>query len=143
MCVTLIDKISGRSVHWAKMSLRLARKHVISRVITAALALIVCGGAVDWGHIGGDDPESNVVLQHDHEAHRFSAARSSTTGDHCYICHSLRLLHTALVARGERVTLTVQSAPFRVVAGLATSNPFAVAVSSRAPPALSLSRLDS
>src|SRR5262249_24029113 len=122
------------------MWLRARRKRPVSRTITALLAFLVCGGAVDWGHIGGDDPDCKVVVvHHDHAAHRLSAtALSSSTGDHCYICHSLRLLHTALAGRRERVVLSIHSVPFRVDARSVPSSAFAVALASRAPPSRTL-----
>lgn len=123
------------------MSIGAVRKHAVSRALTAILALVVCGGAVDWGHVGGDDPDCNVVVvAHDHAAHRLSVApsRPSPVGDHCYLCHSLRLLHTALATRRERVVLSVQSVSVRVLAGVRPSGAFVVALSSRAPPTLTL-----
>jgi hypothetical protein len=117
---------------------RAARNRFLSRALAASLALIVCGGALNWGHAGGDDPDCNPVLvHHDHNAHRFGAApsHSSQPADHCYICHSLRLLHTTLVASGARVVVTNQSTPFRQAEGLVALSASGVALSSRAPPA--------
>jgi hypothetical protein len=105
------------------------------------LAVIVCGGALNWGHVGGDDPDcDSTPAVHNHAAHRFTSSPSHSTqpADHCYICHSLRLLHTSLAARGVRAVVAVRSAPFRQVEGLAVINVFGVALSSRAPPAVSL-----
>jgi hypothetical protein len=119
------------------MWLRAARNRFLTRGLAAALAVIVCGGALNWGHAGGDDPDCNPVLvRHDHAAHRFAAApsHSSQPPDHCYICHSLRLLHTSLVARGARAVPTVHSTLFRQVEGLAPCSAFGVARSCRAPP---------
>jgi hypothetical protein len=118
------------------MQLRSWRKRSINSVFATLLALVVCGGAVDWGHVGGDDPDCNiVVIHHDHAAHRLSATPlSSSTSDHCYICHSLRLLHIALAGRRERVALNLDAIPFRVVVRFAPSSPFALALSSRGPP---------
>jgi hypothetical protein len=105
------------------------------------LAVVVCGGALNWGHADGDDPDCNPALVfHDHAAHRFTASPSHPTqpADHCYICHSLRLLHTSLVARGARAVVAVQSTPIRHVEGLVVVSAFGVALFSRAPPAASL-----
>ena len=117
------------------------RNRVLGRALAAVLAVVVCGGALDWGHTGGDDPNCNPVpVYHDHAAHRFAAApaHSSPQADHCYVCHSLRLLHTTLVARGARAILTVHSTPFHQANGLSASGPVSLARSSRAPPASSL-----
>jgi len=61
------------------MWLRAARKQFFIRGVTAFLAVIVCGGAFDWGHAGGDDPDCNVVVvAHNHSAHHFAAATSTS-----------------------------------------------------------------
>ena len=122
---------------WASVG----RKRLLSRVVASLLTLIVCAGSLDWGHAGGDDPGCNPVLvHHDDSAHRFSSAPTQTApaADHCYICHSLRLLHTTLIARGARVALTVGSTPVWQFARLATPDAIGLARSPRAPPALSL-----
>jgi hypothetical protein len=123
------------------MWLRAARKHFLSRGLTVALAAMVLGGALNWGHVGGDDPDCDPVLvHHDHNAHRFAAAPSTPTSpaDHCYLCHSLRLLQTSLVARGQHAVPVVHSALFCPAEGLAATSVFAVDLSSRAPPSASL-----
>jgi hypothetical protein len=118
------------------MWLRAWREQPISRAISVVLVLVVCGSAVDWGHAGGDDPDCNVVfVKHDDAAHRFSAAPDPLpAGDHCYICHSLRLLHTALATRGERAAFTAQSIPLRIVVGHHAASALPIALSPRAPP---------
>jgi hypothetical protein len=123
------------------MWLHAVRKRVLGRGLAALLAVVVCGGALDWGHAGGDDPDCNAVpAYHDHAAHRFSSAASQPlpTSDHCYICHSLRLLHTTLVARGARAVFTPRAVLFRQADALAVAGAVGVALSSRAPPAVSL-----
>jgi hypothetical protein len=123
------------------MWLRAARKHFLSRGLTVALAAMVLGGALNWGHVGGDDPDCDPVLvHHDHNAHRFTAAPSTSSPqtDHCYLCHSLRLLQTSLVARGAHAVTAVHSTPFSPIEGLAAKSVFAVDLSSRAPPSASL-----
>ncbi len=105
------------------------------------LAAIVCGGTVDWAHAGDDDLDcSPVLVLHDRSAHRYSTppSQSRQSSEHCYICHSLRLLHIALAVRGERVMIALQSTRVGRIDGLAASNPFCLTLSSRAPPALSL-----
>jgi hypothetical protein len=101
----------------------------------------VCGGALNWGHLGGDDPEDEPLLVlHDHAAHRFGAtpSHSSQSVEHCYLCHSLRLFHTMLVARGARALVAVQSTAFRQFEGVAPFSAFGTARSSRGPPPFSL-----
>jgi hypothetical protein len=123
------------------MWLRAGRSCLLNRALAAVLAVVVCGGALNWGHAGGDDPDcDSAPAVHDHAAHRFtySPSNSPQPADHCYICHSLRLLHTSLVARGARVVVAVQSTSIRHIEGLAVINAFGVALSSRAPPAVSL-----
>ena len=117
------------------------RSRLLARSIATALAVVVCGGALNWGHLGGDDPEDSLLLVlHDHAAHRIGAtpSQSSSPIEHCYLCHSLRLLHSMLSARGAGVIRTVQSTPFRQFDGLVAFSIVGTARSSRAPPALSL-----
>jgi hypothetical protein len=116
---------------------RAARNRFLTRTIALALACLVCGGAFDWGHAGGDDPDCDVVVvAHDHSAHRFSANPSAgaPAPDHCYICHSLRLLHIALAARRDRAAIALSSA--QLVSAFAAAPVIGVGVSltSRAPP---------
>jgi hypothetical protein len=120
---------------------RAGRNGVLNRALAALLAIVVCGGALNWGHAGGDDPDCDPTpVVHDHNAHRFGAAPSHSTqpAEHCYICHSLRLLSNSLTAGGPRVVVAVRSSQFVAVEALAVINAFGVAVSSRAPPAVSL-----
>jgi hypothetical protein len=122
------------------MWLRAVRNRLLIRGLAAALAAIVCGGALDWGHLGGDDPDCNVLpVVHDHTAHRFSAARENPPHhDHCYICHSLRLLHVGLAARHERTAVDVTCTQSDDGRALATRHAFSFDFSSRAPPAIRL-----
>src|SRR5437879_5021891 len=124
-----------------RMWLRSGRSGVLNRALAALLAVVVSGGALNWGHAGGDDPDcDSAPVVHDHAAHRLTAAPSDSNqpADHCYICHSLRLLHTSLAARGARAAVAVRSAQIGPIEGLALVNAFGVALSSRAPPAVSL-----
>jgi hypothetical protein len=124
-----------------KMWLRAARSGWLARGLALALALVVCGGAFDWGHPGDDDPDcSGALVHHDHTAHRFRGAPSGTsqpTG-HCYICHSLRLLHAALKARDERVVPGRHSTQLRDADSLVARSAPGLASSSRAPPSARL-----
>ena len=124
-----------------RMWRRTAHKELLNRALAAVLAFVVSGGALNWGHAGGDDPDCDTTpVVHDHTAHRFSSAPSHSTppADHCYICHSLRLLHTSLVARGPRVVAATPSKQFAQLTALAVIDASRGAVSSRAPPAVSL-----
>jgi hypothetical protein len=120
--------------------LRAVRSRLLARGLAAFLAVLVCGGALDWGHAGGDDPDCNpVFVHHDHNAHRFSAATHSTPpADHCYLCHSLRLLHTLLVARGARIAVASESASLLRSDALAAVTAVSFGLSPRAPPTASL-----
>src|SRR5262245_2111964 len=123
------------------MWLRGVRKRFISRGLAAVLAAVICGGTLDWGHAGGDDPDCDpVFVHHDHSAHRWTAtpAQSVPPADHCYICHSLRLLHSSVVARGARVAFTVHSVPYLHVDYRTASGAILSDRSPRAPPLASL-----
>jgi hypothetical protein len=119
------------------MWLRVPRHRILTRAVAAALVFVVYGGAVDWGHNGGDDADCNaVVAPHDHAAHRFAANRagSAPTPDHCYLCHSLRLLHVALAARHERGGVDLRHAQLVHAPDAIACQRFSARLSSRAPP---------
>jgi hypothetical protein len=123
------------------MSVRGSRDGWFARGLAAALTLVVCSGALDWGHVGGDDPDcGGALVHHDHAAHRFRDAPSNLPrpAGHCYICHSLRLLHAALKAREGRVVLGLRSTQYRHFDGLVARSAPALALSSRAPPTVRL-----
>lgn len=123
------------------MWLRELRSGVLNRALAAVLAVVVCGGALEWGHAGGDDPDcDSTPVVHDHAAHRFSSAPSHSTqpADHCYICHSLQLFHSLLAARGPRAIAPARSTAFCQFESLAVVNAAAISLSSRAPPSASL-----
>ena len=122
------------------MWLRSLHRRGFTRAFTTLLAVVLCGTAVEWGHAGGDDPDCAVTfVAHDHAAHRLSATPNQRSGgEHCYICHSLRLLQTALAVRGERVVLAARSTLLRIAVGSGPATVFAVVLSSRAPPRLAL-----
>jgi hypothetical protein len=110
------------------------------RALAMVLSMAVCGGALNWGHVGGDDPDcAPQLVQHDHAAHRFTAASRTTSpqDEHCTLCHLLRLLHTA-VSGGSLPGSRVADVESRLVidSRLLTSI-FSVVVPSRAPPAAS------
>ena len=114
----------------------------LSRSIAAVFAAIVCGGAVDWGHVGGDDRDCDVIVvqRHDHTAHRLSTApvNRPSSNDHCYICHSLRLLHQVVSSRYERVAVALQSVHLPDAEIIAIRDGLRAAIASRAPPAVRL-----
>jgi hypothetical protein len=83
-----------------------ARTKLLTRALAALLTVVVCGGALEWGHRGDDDAACNAAfIVHDHAAHRFGTGSAERTQppDHCYICHTLRLLHAALTAQAGRI----------------------------------------
>jgi hypothetical protein len=123
------------------MWVRASRDGWFARGLAAALTLVVCSGALDWGHVGGDDPDcGGALVHHDHAAHRFRGAPSSLPqqAGHCYICHSLRLLHAALKARDGRVILGLRSGRYRHIDCLVARSAPGLALSSRAPPSVRL-----
>ena len=112
-----------------------------ARAFALLLSIAVCGGTLNWGHAGGDDPDcAPQFVQHDHAAHRFTADTHPTGSpdEHCNLCHLLRLLHTALPS-GSLLDNRVSPLETRRVvdSGLITSI-FTVTLPSRAPPAASL-----
>jgi hypothetical protein len=122
------------------MQPRVVRERFFTRVVAALLSLLVCGSTVGWGHVGGDDRDCDiVVVHHDHNAHRFSTAPAgSPTDDHCYICHSLRLLHHAVASRSARVAVALQAVRYLDVDVLVARDGLQSGVASRAPPSVRL-----
>jgi hypothetical protein len=124
------------------MSFSRMRGALASRAIGALLTVLVCAGSFDWGHSGGDDPDcSPVLIHHDHTAHHFSAAPAgggAPVPDHCYICHSLRLLHTGLTASSARAIADTSQAAVTDVVVLGSGRTTVDGRTSRGPPALSL-----
>ena len=113
------------------------RNHFFIRTVAALVSLLVCGGAVDWGHLGGDDADCDlVVVPHDHGAHRFTANPTGGTSvpEHCYICHSLRLLHAAVAVRHERAAIDLQRTQYGDASDAIACQRIGVSLSSRAPP---------
>ena len=70
--------------------------------------------------------------------HERAACSPTIAADHCYICHSLRLLHTTLIARGAHAVLVAESTPLWQFDRLAASDVIDLARSPRAPPTFSL-----
>jgi hypothetical protein len=121
------------------MSFGTWRKRLWTRGLSAFLALLVCGASLGWGHVGGDDPDCDAIpIVHDHSAHRISGQTSpaSSPEGHCFICHTLRLLHMTRRARAARL-----APPSSVTAAVqrflpATRFGFVATGISRGPPAL-------
>ena len=116
-----------RSTRWTRCA----------RGLALALVLVVCGGALDWGHAGGDDTDCSAALvHHDHSAHRLTSVPRDQPqpSGHCYICHSLQLLHAALRARDGRVMVDFESARYRGSDPLFARSAVGLSLSSRAPP---------
>lgn len=108
-----------------------------TRYLAVVLALFVWGGAADWGHVAWDDPACDPVpVRHDHSAHRFTAGTpgSEPSDGHCYLCHSLRLLHTGLTARSILTPYTDVSSPYRIGVVITPNLLVAGVALSRAPP---------
>lgn len=77
----------------------LLRQRARVRALVVLLSVAVCGGALNWGHVGGDDPGcAPTLVQHNHSAHRFTTDSQAPVSQdqHCNLCHLLRLLHTAI-----------------------------------------------
>ena len=122
------------------MSVRLWRQHCLTRGLAAVLALLVCGTALDWAHPGDDDPDCNPVLVvHNHAAHRVAPQGSQPSPEgHCFICHSLRLLHAARAMRGARVAAPRTIAFVSVVISSGLLGGHTTAAASRGPPTVHL-----
>jgi len=122
------------------MRSRFIRHRRLTRAVATLLALLICGSAFDWGHVGGDDPDFDiVVVPHDHDAHRLTTApASSPASNHCVICHSLRLLHHAVASQYQRVALDLQSVHRLHGDLLAVEDGLAIGVPSRGPPSIRL-----
>ena len=120
--------------------MRAVRKGFLARSFAAVLALVVCGAAVNWGHDGGDDADCSIALAHDHSAHQIHTApvNQPAPAGHCYICHSLQLLHSALKARGGEPARDDLSTQYAEANELLTRSVSTFVRSSRAPPAVSL-----
>jgi hypothetical protein len=139
--VALTTRVPLASLESERM-LRVVHNRFFSRAVAALLALVACGGALNWGHVGGDDRDCDTVAvyHHDHTAHRVSTAalNSSSPNDHCYICHSLRLLHQAVTRRYERVAGTLAAVHRPPVDIIAVRDGSRIGIASRAPPAVRL-----
>jgi len=112
-----------------------------ARCLAALLAVFVCAGAADWGHVAWDDPACDPApVRHDHSAHRFTAgtADDQPSDGHCYLCHSLRLLHTGLTVRSAPTPHTDVSSPYRIGDVISPSLLVAGVALSRAPPVVLL-----
>ena len=121
------------------MHLMLFRRHLRRHAVAVLMTIAVCGGTVDWGHAGWDDPGcSPVVVQHDHAAHRVVPGARGTGGasDHCTVCHLLRTFHTALSAKSLPAQVLLSAAPRGPFASPSIVALSALSVPSRAPPAL-------
>jgi hypothetical protein len=108
-----------------------------SRALALLLSVAVCGGALNWGHIGGDDPDcAPQLVQHNHAAHRFTppARTTSPQDQHCNVCHLLRVLHTAVSGGSLFDNRVATVEPRLVVDSRLITSIFSVAVPSRAPP---------
>ena len=118
------------------MSLVAWRHHFATRGLAIILALLTCGSAIDWAHPGGDDPDCDPQLVvHNHSAHRIGSqpAQSSPEG-HCFICHSLRLLHSARPMRVARLVAPHHITSVAPVSYTPLLSGHDATISSRGPP---------
>ncbi|HEX7796251.1 MAG TPA: hypothetical protein VF456_17940 [Vicinamibacterales bacterium] len=108
-----------------------------ARCFAALLAVFVFAGAADWGHVAWDDPACDPApVRHDHSAHRFTTETtdSQPSDGHCYLCHSLRLLHTGLTVRSVPTPHADVSSPYRIGVLISPNLLVAGVALSRAPP---------
>jgi hypothetical protein len=122
------------------MSLRTWRQHWLTRGLATVLALLVSGSALELAHPGNDDPDCNPILVvHDHNAHRIATQPGQPSPEgHCFICHSLRLLHAARTMRGARVAAPQAIAFVSPFVHRAVPGGHVAATTSRGPPAIHL-----
>ena len=116
-------------------------RRLSARAFALLLSVAVCGGALNWGHAGGDDPEcAPQIVQHDHEAHRFTVdtQRTGSQDDHCNLCHLLRLMHTALPTGSLLDNRVSPLGTRRIIDSGFIPSIFNLTIPSRAPPAISL-----
>ena len=114
------------------------RRHVRTRSFALLLSVAVCGGSLNGGHAGGDDPACAAALvQHDHAAHKLTTPghRSDSPDEHCNLCHLQRLLHTALGSVAPAAVAISPSDSARPSEPALAVSMVAGNLSSRAPPA--------
>ena len=107
------------------------------RVVAVLLASIVCAGATGMGHTAWDDPACDPVpVHHDHNAHRISGGTlpSNDADDHCFLCHSMRLLRNGLVAQHVAAADTTQSATVLATDVVRAGRVLESSAPARAPP---------
>jgi hypothetical protein len=117
------------------------RQRLLTRAFAVLLSIVTGGGALNWGHVGGDDPGcAPQLVQHDHSAHRFSAERQApeSQDDHCTLCHLLRLMCTALPTKSLVASHVSQVETRRSVESAIAAASFNLHVPSRAPPTAAL-----
>ncbi len=116
-------------------------RRLYPRALALLLSVAICSGALTWGHAGGDDPDcAPQLVQHDHAAHRFTAAPRTTAphDEHCTLCHLLRALHTALPSGSLLDGRVWPVNARRMVDSCLVTSIFSLTIPSRAPPAASL-----
>lgn len=116
----------------------LLRQRARARTLAVLLSVAVCGGTLNWGHVGGDDRAcAPGLVQHDHSAHRIIAQTqvAASQGEHCNLCHLLRLLHTALPTESLLASNVSTIEARRAVDGALAAAILNFHVPSRAPPA--------
>jgi hypothetical protein len=136
-----IDRLGHDTQNGVVVRLASLRASAGARCLAALLAVFVWAGTADWGHVAWDDPACDPApVYHDHSAHRFTAgtADDQPSDGHCYLCHSLRLLHTGLTVRSAPAPRTDVSSPYRIGVIISPNLLVAGARLSRAPPVVLL-----
>jgi len=73
------------------------RRQAWVHVVATMLVAIVGGAALNWGHLGGDDPDCDLTFAvPGYSSPHVAATPTTPPHDHCPICHSLRLLQLAI-----------------------------------------------
>ena len=119
------------------MGFRSAHHHWLTRLFAIAFSVLVCASALDFGHAGGDDRDFGPpFVVHDHNAHRFSpsAPTKETSDGHCFICHTLRLLHFALTAKSGCIDTVAYVRPYVPTNRIFVQRVASAALAPRAPP---------
>ena len=94
------------------MWIRAARNGSLIRALAFALAVLVCGGSVDWGHAGGDDPDCSLnFIQHDGAPGRLSNAPPNPSSSESVLTDvlkgSINIPPTVTKANGDRIQVFV------------------------------------
>lgn len=110
----------------------------VRRVVAVVLlSAFVCAFGVPWlgeAHQFNDDPHWSVRLGGDHADTPVLESRRTGDGDHCEVCHLLRIMRTASRPTQTRVVREVRQVASPSANDPATRAAFARSLSARAPP---------